>query len=658
MYITRPVLSDPAFQKDLHAFECFTEPSTSAAAFACDATSKESWSAQVRSLTRLGRHREALALLSHGDPSPPPHALALPAAVISCAAVSLPAGVAQIHALAAKRGLLPSADAYLVSALLTSYSRLGRLPLAHQLLDEMPLASTPHTTLRTAFNSVVSGCALHALPAACFAVFRRMRGASVPFDAVTLLALVPAAPLRVVPQVHALAARAGLAAETTVANCLISTYARGGAAGAAFARRVFDEMAPASRDLVSWNAVLSAHAQNGLAVDALELYRRMRGPDGGGVEPDAVTLVGVLSSCAHLGARGVGLDVERYVRERIPGFRANVQLCNALINFHARCGGLAQAQQLFDEMSQKSIVSWTALITGYGMHGHGDIAISLFERMVSEGTWPDNVAMVGLLTACSHAGLYEQGRKYFSEMRSAYKLRPTLEHYTCMVDLLGRAGRLEEARELISSMPMPADGAVWGALLGACKIHKNAEIGEEAFEQIVKLEPGNVGYYVLMSNIYTDTRQLDGMARVRAMMRQRGLKKEPGCSYVEHKGKVHLFMADDHSHPQAKGIYELVVRLEQMVKEKLGVKESGERMEKEAAQPLAGFHSEKLAVAFGLLNTAAGSAIVVIKNLRVCGDCHSFLKSVSAIANRALLVRDASRFHRFERGVCSCKGYW
>jgi pentatricopeptide repeat protein len=557
--------------------------------------------------------------------------------------------------------LLPAADAYLLSALLSSYSRLGRLPLAHQLLDEMPLESTPPTTLLTAFNSVISGCALHALPAACFAVFRRMRAASVRFDAVTLLALVPAAPLSAVPQVHALAARAGLAAETSVTNCLISTYARGGAAGAALARRVFDEMPAASRDLVSWNAVLSAHAQNGLAVDALELYRRMRGPDGGGVEPDAVTLVGVLSSCAHLGARGVGFDVERYVRERIPGFRTNVQLCNALINFHARCGSLHGAQHLFDEMTRRSIVSWTALITGYGMHGHGDVAVSLFDRMVSEGIRPDNVVMVGLLSSCSHAGMYDEGRKYFSSMESTYKLRPTLEHYTCMVDLLGRAGRLEEARELISSMPMPADGAVWGALLGACKIHKNVVVGEEAFEHIVRLEPTNAGYYVLMSNIYTDTGQLDGVARVRAMMKERGLKKEPGCSYLEHKGRVHLFMADDHSHPQAKMIYELVIRLEQMVKEKTGAKESRAAegsMEKAAAQRLVGFHSEKLAVAFGLLNTKADSEIVVIKNLRVCGDCHSFLKVVSGIANRAFVVRDASRFHRFEGGVCSCKDYW
>jgi pentatricopeptide repeat protein len=461
-----------------------TAASTTTAFVVGDANSTESWSARVRSLTRLGRHRESLALLRDGDPSPPPHALALPAAVISCAALSLPSGVAQIQALGYKRGLLPSSDAYLLSALLSSYSRLGLLPRAHHLLDDMPLASTPPTTLRTAFNSLISGCALHALPAACFALFRRMRRAGVPFDAVTLMALVPAAPHSVVPQLHALAARAGLAAETAVANCLISVYAR---RGAALARQVFEEMPLASRDLVSWNAVISAHAQNGLAVDALDLYGRMCGPDGNGVEPDAVTLVGVLSSCAHLGARSVGLGVERYMHERLPGFRTNLQLCNSLINFHARCGSLPRAQQLFNEMPRKSIISWTALITGYGMHGHGDVAVNLFQMMVSKGIRPDNVAMVGLLSACSHAGLYDEGRKYFSAMESAYQLRPTLEHYTCIIDLLGRAGRLEEARELISSMPMAADGAVWGALLGACKIHKNVEIGEEAFKHVIKL---------------------------------------------------------------------------------------------------------------------------------------------------------------------------
>ncbi|XBI58892.1 hypothetical protein VPH35_040055 [Triticum aestivum] len=502
-----------------------TEQSTSAAV-AGEFDPTEPWYARVCTLTRLRRHREALAVLQHADPSPPPHAMALPSAVICCAALSLPFGVAQIHALAAKRGLLPASDAYLLSALLSSYCRLGLLPCARQLLDEMPPASTPPATVLAAFNSVISGCALHALAPACFALFRRMRVhvASVRFNAVTLLALLPATPTTVVPQLHALAARAGLSSGTTVANCLISVYGR---SSAALARQVFDEMPLASRDLVSWTAVLSAHAQNGLAVDALELYRRMRGH---GVEPDALTLVGVLSSCAHLAVRSVGLDVDRYVRERLQGFRANVQLCSALINFHARYGNLPQAQQLFDEMPKKSIVSWTALITGYGMHGHGDMAIKLFQRMVSEGVQPDNVAMVALLSACSHAGKYEEGCKYFFAMERTYKLRPTLEHYACMVDLLGRTGRLEEARELISSMPMPADGSVWGALLGACKIHKNVEAGEEAFKHVIMLEPNNVGYYVLMANMYTDSGQQDGVVRVRAMMRERGLKKEPGVA--------------------------------------------------------------------------------------------------------------------------------
>ncbi|KAI5010731.1 hypothetical protein ZWY2020_012868 [Hordeum vulgare] len=479
-----------------------TEPSTSAAV-AGEIDPTVPWYLQVCTLTRLRRHREALAVLRHADPSPPPHALALPSALICCTALSLPSGVAQVHALAAKRGLVPASDSYILSALLSSYCRLGLLPCSRQLLDEMPAASTPPATVLTAFNSLISGCALHALTPACFALFRRMRVhvAGLRFNAVTLLALLPVAPATVVPQLHALAARSGLASGTTVANCLISVYGR---RSPGLARQVFDEMPLASRDLVSWTAVLSAHAQSGLAVDALELYRRMRGH---GVEPDALTLVGVLSSCTHLVARSVGLDVDRHVRQRLPGFRANVQLCSALINFHARCGSLPQAQQLFDEMPRKSIVSWTALITGYGMHGHGDIAINLFQRMVSQGIRPDNVSMVALLSACSHAGKYEEGCKYFFAMESTYKLRPTLEHYACML------------------------------------------------------------------------------------------------------------------------------------------------------HHLVGTHSEKLAVPFSLLNTV-DVEIVVMMNLRVCGDCHSLLKMASAIANRVFLVRDSSCFHRFEVGACPCQDYW
>lgn len=436
----------------------------------------------------------------------------------------------------------------------------------------------------------------------------------------------------------------------SVENCVLSCYAKCG--DVELARKVFGEMCESERDLISYNAMVSCYAQNGLASKVLELYFEIR--ESGRVRADAVTFVGVLSACANLGTRAVGREVERSICGN-PDFSSNIFLKNALINMHARCGNLAKASEIFDTMQEKTLVSWTAIIAGYGAHGHGKRALELFERMLEAGVQPDGVVMVSVLSACSHSGLTDRGLEYFEKMERNFGIRRGPEHYACLVDLLGRAGRLDEAWGLIGSMPVAPDGGVWGALLGACKIHKNVRLGKLAFDHLVELEPTNVGYYVLLSNIYLDAGKLDDVARVRAMMKKRGLKKEPGCSYVELKGRVHIFMADDHSHPLAKSIYQMIDKLEGLVNCERG---GGSKEDEEESKKVVGFHSEKLAIAFGMLSTEAGAEIVVIKNLRVCEDCHLFMKSVSKIANRKLVVRDASRFHHFEEGVCSCKDYW
>lgn len=438
--------------------------------------------------------------------------------------------------------------------------------------------------------------------------------------------------------------------DNAVANCVLTMYAKCGYTG--LARRVFDDMQ--KRDLVSWNAMISGYSQNGLATSVLEVYREMCCV---GIEPDEVTLVGVLASCSHLGALSIGREIEVVIARS--GLEFNMFLKNALINMYAKCGALARAREIFDGMRERSIVSWTAIIAGYGIHGRGDVALGLFEEMLASGIRPDNVVFVSVLSACSHAGQAEEGLAYFNVMKDRYGLRPEAEHYACVVDLLGRTGRLSEAIGLIRSMQVKPDGAVWGALLGGCKIHKNVQLGEIAFERVIELEPNNVGYYVLLSNLYTDVNDFEGVARVRAMMRKRGLRKEPGCSYVEHKKKVHVFLVGDGSHPQSAEIYKMLHVLEGFV-EGTGKVTCSKQNELEGDNTVSymGVHSEKLAVAFGLLNTKAGSEIVVIKNLRICGDCHFFITAVSKIVNRVIIVRDASRFHRFDNGLCSCNEYW
>lgn len=475
---------------------------------------------------------------------------------------------------------------------------------------------------------------------------------TIPFNSVTVLALLPSLPSPY--HLHALLFRtghAGCASDVSIENCIISCYAKCG--DVELARKVFDEMPESERDVISYNAMVSCYAQNGFADKVLELYHEIR--RSGRVRPDPVTLVSVLSACANLGAHALGREIEREITGN-PDFSSNIFLKNALINMHARCGDLARASEIFEGMrEEKTLVSWTAIIVGYGAHGQGRKALELFERMLQDGIQADGVVMVSVLSACSHSGLTDKGLDYFAKMEKHFGLHRGPEHYACMVDLLGRAGRLDEAWDLIRSMPVAPDGGVWGALLGACKIHKNAELGRLAFDRLIELEPTNVGYYVLLSNIYLDAGRMDDVASIRMMMRKRGLKKDPGCSYVELKGKVHLFMADDHSHPLANSIYQMISKLEAMVKN-----EKGDRSEEDERgnAKVVGFHSEKLAVAFGLLSTEAGVEIVVMKNLRVCEDCHLFMRLASKIVNRKLIVRDASRFHHFEGGACSCNDYW
>ncbi|KAK8968776.1 putative pentatricopeptide repeat-containing protein [Platanthera guangdongensis] len=608
------------------------------------------WNARLRELAGGGLHLETLALFRRMflPQNPLPDAFSLPFALRSAAALSLPLTASSLHSFALKSGYLPG-DPFVLSSLLSTYAKISLLPLAHSLLYEISAtaSSTPIPTLIICFNSVISG---HTFPSGdaltLFIHMRRRR--NLPFNSITLLALFPVSPLLSIPSLHALTVSSGFQSVQAVANCIITAYAKSGDVN--LAQNVFDEM-PAPRELITWNSLISAYSQNGLANHVLNLFDEMH--ISGEVEPDPITLVGVLSSCANLGARTFGLRVEAFILTT-NAFSSNTFLKNALINMHARCGNLSRAREIFNEMPDRNIVSWTAIISGLGMHGHGESALKLFDEMLLQGFRPDGALMVSVLSACSHSGLTVRGTELFSKMKNVYRIPRRPEHFACMVDLLGRSGKLREAMELISSMPMDPDGAVWGALLSACKIHRNVELGETSFEHVVELEPTNVGYYVLMSNIYSDAQNLHGITRIRAMMKKRGLKKDPGYSCMEYKGRVQMFLADDHSHQQAKSIYQMVSTLENFARK---VENRGAKLVGSDIQVL-GIHSEKLAIAFGLLNTEPGTEILVIKNLRVCENCHLFIKLVSKNVDRRIVVRDASRYHHFAEGCCSCKDYW
>ncbi|KAI8563004.1 hypothetical protein RHMOL_Rhmol03G0080200 [Rhododendron molle] len=608
-----------------------------------------SWTTQLRDLAKQGDYHEALLLyrrlLRSGDPSPA--AFTFPFALKSCAALSLPLLGAQLHSHVVRTG--SQSDPFVLTALISMYCKCRFIDSARKLFDENPLCRT----LSVCYNALIAGYTYNRRFSDAINVFCRMREVGVLVNDVTILGLVPGC---TVPKdryfgisVHGFVVRCGLDTDLSVANCLLTMYVRCGSIE--LARNLFYDMP--ERGLITWNAMISGYAQNGLATQVLELYHEMESL---GICPDPVALVGVLSSCANLGARKVGLKVEQQIESGRFGY--NLFLKNALINMNARCGNLVRARSIFDEMPEKTLVSWTAIIGGYGMHGQGEIAVELFDEMIKTGIKPDGAVFVSILSACSHAGLTNKGLGYFSLMESNYGLQLGLEHYSCVVDLLGRAGRLAEAHGLIESMPVEPDGVVWGALLGACKIHRNVNLAELAFNRVIKFEPWNIGFYVLMSNMYTEAKDMEGVRRVRVMMRERKLKKDPGCSYVECKGRTHLFMVGDRSHPQTEEMYRMLDRLEGLVKELGGYEKTDPDGRTEELVNGVGVHSERLAIAFGLLNTGLGREILVIKNLRICGDCHLFIKLVSKVVDRQFVIRDATRFHHFKDGACSCNEFW
>lgn len=336
-------------------------------------------------------------------------------------------------------------------------------------------------------------------------------------------------------------------------------------------------------------------------------------------------------------------------------------IATSLIDMYFKCGKVEFAREAFEDTTNKNVTSWTSMIAGYGMHGLAQDAMDIFYKMRSSAVKPNYITFVSVLTACSHAGLVKEGQYWFNAMSHEYDIKPGVEHYGCMVDLLGRTGHLNEAYILIQEMEVKPDSVVWGSLLGACRIHKNVEIGEIAATRLFELEPMNCGYYVLLSNMYADSGRWNDVERMRNVIQTYCLAKKPGFSVVEAKGKVNVFLVGDREHPERKQIYEYLARLMVKLLEVGYVPNNSSVLhdvDSEEQEMTLRIHSEKLAVAFGILNTIPGTVIHITKNLRVCSDCHSAIKLIAKIVNREIVVRDSKRFHHFKDGDCSCGDYW
>ncbi|KAK2986932.1 hypothetical protein RJ640_009075 [Escallonia rubra] len=439
---------------------------------------------------------------------------------------------------------------------------------------------------------------------------------------------------------------------TVLWNVMVDGFVRNG--DFRLARELFDEMP--QRSVVSWNSMISGYAQNGLFKEAIELFRDMQMGD---TRPNYVTLVSVLLAISRLGALELGKWVHLYAERN--GIGIDEVLGSALIDMYSKCGSIDKALQLFESLSQKNVITWNAILGGLAMHGRGKDAVDFFSKMQQAGVGPSEVTYISVLTACSHAGLVQEGRSIFDHMVRIVGLEPRIEHYGCMVDLLGRAGLLNEAEETIRNMPVKPDDVILKALLGACKMHGNIEMGKRVAKLLMEMAPDDSGSYVALSNMHASMRNWQAVSKVRLMMKEMDIRKDPGCSWIELEGVIHEFLVEDGSHPRAKEIH---VMLEEMAYQLSLVGYSPDttqvylKMDDKNKETALHYHSEKVAVAFGLISASPRVPLRIVKNLRICDDCHSSMKLISKIYRRKITIRDRKRFHHFENGLCSCTDYW
>ncbi|WOK99016.1 pentatricopeptide repeat-containing protein [Canna indica] len=556
----------------------------------------------------------------------------------------------RFHGETMKVGL--DSDVYVLNALLQMYTRCGCFGAAHKLFD-----GNSHRDV-VSWNVMMRGYLLAGFFEDALHLLQEMKEMDVNPDDVTLISLVSACSqsgdLNRGQWLHSYANERGLVKKSlNLGNAILDMYCKCGDLQSA--QSIFMEMD--EKDLLTWTTMISGLAKSGLYQEALGLFGRVQQFEK--VKPDEVILVTMLSVCAHIGA----LDQGKYIHLLIDRYRVNrdVALETALVDMYAKCGAVDFALQVFEEMRERNVFTWNAVIGGLALHGHGPYSLQLFERMKNERIMPDDVTFIGLLSACSHAGLVDEGLELFRLMNDVYQIEPRMEHYGCVVDMLCRARLLQDALEFIERMPIRPNVVMWAALVGACRAVGDIKLAERLGKRVIELEPDTYDRYVMLSNIYAGSQRWDEALNVRNLMKAKGIEKAPGISWIELNGTVHEFVAGDKSHHRTEQIYVMVEEMCHRVRAAGYVSSTTEvlfNIEEEEKEHSLFLHSEKLAVAFGLISSVPGLPIRITKNLRVCSDCHSFLKAVSDVFSREIIARDRSRFHHFKGGICSCKDFW
>ncbi|VVB06471.1 unnamed protein product [Arabis nemorensis] len=570
-----------------------------------------------------------------------------PSVLTACGAVSARRVGVQVHGCIVKSGFKD--NIFVQSSLIAMYAKCRDMETARGLLKGMDD--------EVSLNSMIVECVRQGLEDEALSIFGRMHERGLEIDEFTIPSILNCFALsrtemKIASSVHCLIVKTGYGTYKLVNNALVDMYAKRGIMDSAL--KVFEGMI--DKDVISWTALVTGNTHNGSYEEALKLFCAMRA---GGISPDQFVTASVLSASAELTLLEFGQQVHgNYIKT---GFPSSLSVDNSLVTMYTKCGSLEDANVVFNSMENRDLITWTALIVGYAKNGKAKDSLRSYSLMIGSGVKPDYITFIGLLFACSHAGLIEEAQHYFDSMRTVYGITPGPEHYACMIDLFGRSGDFVKVEELLNQMEVEPDATVWKAILAASRKHGTIENGEKAAKTLMELEPNNAVPYVLLSNMYSAAGRQEEAANVRRLMKSRNISKEPGCSWVEGKGKVHSFMSEDRRHPRMIEIYSKVDEMMLLIKEAGYLPDMSfalQDLDKEGKELGLAYHSEKLAVAFGLLAIPSGAPIRIIKNLRVCGDCHNAMKYISRVYFRHIILRDSNCFHHFRDGNCSCGDYW
>ncbi|XP_049408092.1 putative pentatricopeptide repeat-containing protein At3g23330 isoform X2 [Solanum stenotomum] len=628
----------------------------------------KAWKSVVRCYSCNGHFRDSLAcFVEMRGWGKLPGSDVFPSVVRACTHLKELRVGESVHGCVIRFGM--ESDLYTGNALMNMYAKLQVSLLDCHVFDEIPQSDRGNSGLDSvskifqmmpdkdvvSWNTVIGGNVQTGLYEEALERLREMSNAYLKPDCFTLSSVLPVFARHVDvlkgKEIHGYAIRHGFDKDEFIGSSLIDMYATCTRVEDSY--RVFNLLS--EKDDVSWNSIIAGCVQNGTFDEGLGLFRQMLAAN---VKPVEVSFSAILPACAHLTTLHLGKQLHAYIMR--VGFDQNMYIASSLVDMYAKCGKIMTARWIFDRMENHDSVSWTAIIMGYALNGHAREATILFENMQHDKIKPNAVAYLAILTACSHAGLVDEGWNYFTSM-NRYGVSPDLEHYASIADLLGRAGRLMEAYKFINDMPIKPTGSIWATLLSACRVHKNVELAEKVAKEMTTADPGNMGPYLLLSNMYSAAGRWKDASKLRTNMKKKGMRKPPACSWIEVGNQVHAFVSGDTSHPYYDQIHVALRDLYERLKQEGYVPQISEALhdvDEEQKSDLLYTHSERLAIAFGIISTPAGTTIRIIKNLRVCVDCHTAIKFISKIMGRDIIVRDNSRFHLFKDGNCSCGDYW